>query len=130
MLSKKKLNALLKSRILILDGAIGTTIQKQKLQEEDYRGKEFLKTDTELKGNHDLLNLTQPTLIKDIHKSYLQAGSDLIETNTFNSNSVSQSDYNLSKISYKLNFEGARLVREAIKEENKEAYVVGSICLN
>ena len=124
---KKELKNILSSKIAILDGAMATMIQEKKLLEDDFRGKEFKNFNRDLKGNNDLLNITQPELIKDIHKSFLLAGSDFIETNTFNSNSISQSDYSLEEKSYELNLQGARIAKEAIKELKKEAYVIGSI---
>ena len=127
MITSKDFQKLLEERILVLDGAMGTMIQGHKLNEEDFRGSRFKSVENDLKGNNDLLNITQPELIKNIHKSFLSAGSDLIETNTFNSNSISQADYELSNITHELNVKGALLAREAIKESGKEAYVVGSI---
>ena len=124
---KKELKNILSSKIAILDGAMATMIQEKKLLEDDFRVKEFKNFNRDLKGNNDLLNITQPELIKDIHKSFLLAGSDFIETNTFNSNSISQSDYSLEEKSYELNLQGARIAKEAIKELKKEAYVIGSI---
>ena len=118
---------ILKQRILILDGAMGTQIQERKLTEEEFRGDIFKDFSQDLKGNNDLLNLTQPEIIKDIHKSFLQNGADLIQTNTFNSNSISQSDYNLQDKAYELNFEGARIAKEAIDDLESNAWVVGSI---
>ena len=127
MISDKDFLKLLNSKVLLLDGAMGTSIQNYKLQEEDFRNQRFKESHDELKGNNDLLNLTQPELIKDIHKSFLEAGSDLIETNTFNSNSISQGDYGLSHLSYELNVQGSFLAKEAIKESGKNALVVGAI---
>ena len=127
MITNKDFQKLLEERILVLDGAMGTMIQSHDLHEEDFRGSRFKDFENDLKGNNDLLNITQPELIKDIHKSFLSVGSDLIETNTFNSNSISQDDYKLSNITHELNVKGALLAREAINESGKEAYVVGSI---
>ena len=123
----KEFKKTLKQRILILDGAMGTQIQERKLTEEEFRGDIFKDFSQDLKGNNDLLNLTQPEIIKDIHKSFLQSGADLIQTNTFNSNSISQSDYNLQDKAYELNFEGARIAKEAIDDLESNAWVVGSI---
>jgi len=103
----------LANRILILDGAMGTMIQSHKLEEADYRGERFADWASELKGNNDLLNLTRPEIIRDIHEEYLAAGSDIIEANTFNANSVSMADYHMEELVYELNVEGARLAREA-----------------
>jgi 5-methyltetrahydrofolate--homocysteine methyltransferase len=87
------IETLLQQRILVLDGAMGTMIQRYCLKEEDYRGKRFVDHPCDLKGNNDLLVLTQPEIIRGIHRAYLEAGADIIETNTFNSNAISQSDY-------------------------------------
>jgi 5-methyltetrahydrofolate--homocysteine methyltransferase len=86
---------LLEERILILDGAMGTMIQSYSLSEEDFRGERFKDYPHDLKGNNDLLSITKPEIIKEIHKAYLKAGSDIIETNTFNANAISQADYKL-----------------------------------
>ena len=108
----KILKNLLEHKILILDGAMGTMIQKHSLTENDFRGNEFRNINKLVKGNNDLLNITQPNLIRDIHKKYLEAGADIIETNTFNSTKVSQSDYKLEDSAYDLNFTGAKIARE------------------
>ena len=89
----KEISSLLKERVLLLDGAMGTMIQRYKLTEEDYRGERFKNHPCDLKGNNDLLSLTRPDVISEIHEAYLEAGSDIIETNTFNSTSISQADY-------------------------------------
>ena len=107
---------LLKQRILILDGAMGTMIQSYKLNEKDYRGTRLADFPHDLKGNNDLLNLTQPQIIRGIHIAYLEAGADIIETNTFNSNAPSQADYHLEHLVYELNLSGARLAREVADE--------------
>ncbi len=107
------LNALLKNRILILDGAMGTMIQSYKLGESDYRGERFKDWPCDLKGNNDLLSLTQPDIIRDIHKAYLEAGADIVETNTFNSTKVSLADYQMEELVYEINYESAKLAREA-----------------
>ncbi|MCH7817783.1 MAG: homocysteine S-methyltransferase family protein, partial [Proteobacteria bacterium] len=99
-------------RILVLDGAMGTMIQSHKLTEDDFRGERFRDFPHDVAGNNDLLSLTQPELIKDIHRAFLSAGADIIETNTFNSTQSSLSDYQLQDISYELNRESARLARE------------------
>ncbi len=103
----------LNKRILILDGAMGTMIQAYGLEEADYRGERFANWDSELKGNNDLLSLTQPQIIRDIHTAYLEAGSDIVETNTFNANSVSMADYGMESLVYELNKAGATIAREA-----------------
>jgi len=123
---------LLKTRILVLDGAMGTMIQQYKIEEEDYRGTEFSAHPSLLKGNNDLLSLTRPDIIQSIHEQYLDAGADILETNTFNSNTISQADYHLEHICYRLNFESARLAKVAAekftaKNPDKPRFVAGSI---
>src|SRR5262249_2594837 len=105
---------LLHSRIVILDGPMGTMIQTYKLDESDYRGR-FKDHPAQLKGNNDLLNLTQPDIIATIHRQYLEAGADIIETNTFNSNAISMSDYQMEPLVYELNLAGAKLARDAVQ---------------
>src|SRR5687768_5020777 len=111
---------LLQERILIIDGAMGTMIQRHKPTEADYRGDRFKDWPSDLKGNNDLLSITQPAMIKGIHKEYLNAGADLIETNTFNSTAISQADYNMQELAYKLNVAAAKCAREAVDEFNKK----------
>ncbi|MBP8217920.1 MAG: homocysteine S-methyltransferase family protein, partial [Thauera sp.] len=111
-----ELRQLLAERILILDGAMGTMIQQEKLGEADYRGERFLDHPKDLKGNNDLLVLTRPQVIAGIHRAYLEAGADIIETNTFNATRVSQAEYGLESVAYELNVEGARLVRQLCDE--------------
>ena len=111
-----ELQSLLTHRILILDGAMGTMIQQHKLGEADYRGARFADHPKDLKGNNDLLVLTRPDVVGGIHRAYLEAGADIIETCTFNATRVSQADYNLSDLAYELNVEGARLVRQLCDE--------------
>jgi len=108
-----KLNELLKERILILDGAMGTMIQRYKLEEEDYRGVRFADWPSDLKGNNDLLVLTQPDIIKTIHTEYLEAGADIIESNTFGANAATLRDYGMAELNYELNVAGAKVAREA-----------------
>ncbi len=127
-----KLDEVLKNRIMVLDGAMGTAIQNYKLTEEIYRGERFADYARDLKGNNDLLVLTQPHIVKEIHKAYLDAGADIIETNTFNSTRISQADYALEDIAEELNREAARLAREAADMAEKETsgrvcYVAGAI---
>ncbi|MDT8386838.1 MAG: methionine synthase [Thiogranum sp.] len=112
----KNLDQSLKERILILDGAMGTMIQRYKLEEADYRGERFKDWPCDLKGNNDLLSLTQPQIIKDIHRAYLEAGADIVETNTFNSTSISLADYQQQDLVFELNYASARLAREAADE--------------
>jgi len=109
---------LLQQRILLLDGAMGTMIQSYQLDEQGYRGRRFTDIEQALQGNNDLLSLTQPDIIKAIHLAYLEAGSDIIETNTFNSNRVSQADYGLESLVYELNLEAARIAREAADSQS------------
>ena len=111
-----ELQSLLTHRILILDGAMGTMIQQHKLGEADYRGARFADHPKDLKGNNDLLVLTRPDVVGGIHRAYLEAGADIIETCTFNATRVSQADYQLSDLAYELNVEGARLVRQLCDE--------------
>ncbi len=106
----------LEKRILIIDGAMGTMIQRHKLQEEDYRGERFKHWASDVKGNNDLLCLTQPHIIKDIHKQYLEAGADIIETNTFNSQKISLADYHMEELAYEINVAAAKIAREAVNE--------------
>jgi 5-methyltetrahydrofolate--homocysteine methyltransferase len=121
---------LLQQRILILDGAMGTMIQRHKLAEDDYRGARFADHPRELKGNNDLLLLSRPDIIRAIHADYLAAGADIVETNTFNATSLSQADYGLEALAYELNVAGARLAREAADEygaktPDKQRFVAG-----
>ena len=117
----------LREKILVMDGAMATEIQSKGLSEEDFRGNLFKDYSRDVKGNNDLLNLTQPEVIKEIHKSFLNKGSDFIQTNTFNSSSISQNDYGLAERAYELNFNGARIAKEVIKELKANAWVIGSI---
>src|SRR5262245_2793463 len=104
---------LLRNRILILDGPMGTMIQTYKLEESSFRGR-FKDHPADLKGNNDLLNITQPEIIATIHNQYLEAGADIIETNTFNSNAISMSDYKMESLVYDLNLAGAKLARNCV----------------
>ena len=110
------LKEILEKRIVILDGAMGTMIQRYKLKEEDYSGDRFKDHPTSLKGCNDLLCLTQPQIIREIHTAYLEAGADMIETNTFNATSVSMADYKLESFAYEINLEAAKLAREAVEK--------------
>jgi 5-methyltetrahydrofolate--homocysteine methyltransferase len=114
------LNEALQHRILVLDGAMGTMIQRHKLEEADYRGERFAGWNRDLKGNNDLLTLTQPAIIRGIHGQYLDAGADIIETNTFNSNRISLADYGQEDLARELNIEGARLARQAADAKTAE----------
>ncbi|MDF7801255.1 methionine synthase [Pontiellaceae bacterium B1224] len=124
--------ALLKSNALMLDGAMGTMIQKHKLEEADFRGERFAAHPSDLKGNNDLLILTKPDIIEDIHVEFLEAGADIIETNTFSSTTISQADYSLEPLVRELNIEGAKLARQAVnrvleKDPSRTLFVAGSI---
>jgi 5-methyltetrahydrofolate--homocysteine methyltransferase len=122
---------LLRRRIVIIDGAMGTMIQAQRLGESDYRGERFRHHPRDLKGNNDLLALTQPALIESIHRQYLEAGADIVETNTFNANAVSMADYGLEGLVYEINREAARLAGQAAqavsRKEGRPAWVAGSL---
>ena len=128
----RHLNEAVNERILILDGAMGTMIQRHKLDEDGYRGERFKGFDRDLKGNNDLLVLTQPEIIRDIHSAYLEAGADIIGTNTFNAQAISQADYGLEDLSYEMNVAAAKLAREAADEReaktpDRPRYVAGAI---
>ena len=119
-------------RVLVLDGAMGTMIQSYKLKESDFRGTMFRDFPFDLQGDNDLLSLTRPDIIKEIHRQFLEAGSDIIETNTFNANRISQSDYHLEDRVYELNLASARMAREAAdeftaKDPSKPRFVAGSL---
>ncbi|MBZ4189931.1 homocysteine S-methyltransferase family protein [Niabella beijingensis] len=114
-----KIKELLQQRILVLDGAMGTMIQRYKLTEEDYRGDRFKNWHTDVKGNNDLLSITRPDIIKAIHTEYLEAGSDIIETNTFSSTSIAQADYDMQSLAYELNVAAVACAREAIDAFSK-----------
>ena len=121
---------ILKNRVLVLDGAMGTMIQKYSLSEKDFRGERFINHNCDLKGNNDLLSITQPKIIKQIHEEFLEAGADIIETNTFSSNKIAQDDYNLGTIIYDLNFMSAKIAKEAAKKfssKEKPRFVAGAI---
>ncbi|XP_056155582.1 methionine synthase isoform X2 [Lampris incognitus] len=126
-----ELRAILQQRIMILDGAMGTMIQQQNLKEEDFRGEEFKDHPLPLKGNNDLLSITQPDVIYQIHKEYLLAGADIIETNTFNSTRIAQADYGLEHMAYRLNRTSAELARRAANDVTKQTgckrYVAGAV---
>ncbi|MGQ0827407.1 MAG: methionine synthase [Bacteroidota bacterium] len=110
----------LEKRILVIDGAMGTMIQQYKLEEKDYRGKRFADYHKDLQGNNDLLSITQPQIIKAIHKEYLKAGADIIETNTFSGTTIAMADYEMESLVYELNYESAKIAKEAIQEFYKE----------
>ncbi|MCW8823031.1 MAG: homocysteine S-methyltransferase family protein, partial [Ignavibacteriaceae bacterium] len=111
---------LLAERILVLDGAMGTMIQHHNLSEEDFRGERFKNHTHDLKGNNDLLSITQPEIIKGIHRAYFEAGADIIETNTFNGTPISQADYHTELLTYEINFESAKIAKKVAEEFNKK----------
>jgi len=128
----EQLFAALNERILILDGAMGTMIQQAGLDESDYRGERFADHSDDLKGNNDLLSLTRPELITDIHRQFLDAGCDLVETNTFNANRISQADYALEELSGEINLKAAEIARKVCREveaddPDKPRFVVGVV---
>ena len=123
----------LQERILVIDGTMGTMIQRHKLTEEDFRGTRFANWHSDVKGNNDLLCITQPEVITGIHLQYLEAGADIIETNTFSSTSIAMADYDMQELAYELNVAAAKCVRDAIDQykakhpNSKEKYIAGSI---
>jgi 5-methyltetrahydrofolate--homocysteine methyltransferase len=128
----KKIEDILKERILILDGAMGTMIQRHKLEEEDFRGDRFKNHSHLLKGNNDLLSITRPDIIKDIHAQYFEAGADIAETNTFSGTTIAQADYHLEHIVYELNFQSAKIAKEVAveftkREPEKPRFVAGAV---
>jgi 5-methyltetrahydrofolate--homocysteine methyltransferase len=128
----KKIEDILKERILILDGAMGTMIQRHKLEEEDFRGDRFKNHSHLLKGNNDLLSITRPDIIKDIHAQYFEAGADIAETNTFSGTTIAQADYHLEHIVYELNFQSAKIAKEVAveftqREPDKPRFVAGAV---
>src|SRR5512140_66856 len=118
-------------RILVLDGAMGTMIQELKLDEQGYRGARFDAWNRDVRGNNDLLILTQPQAIQDIHLAYFRAGADIVSTNTFSSTSIAQADYGMSEFAHELNVQGARLARAAAEiaqaEDGRPRFVAGAI---
>ncbi len=128
----KSIKECLQERILIIDGAMGTMIQRHKLSEADYRGERFKDWHTDVKGNNDLLSITQPEIIIGIHKEYLDAGADIIETNTFSSTVIAQADYDMQSLAYELNVASAKCARAAAdeytaKDPSKPRFVAGAI---
>ncbi|WP_029828407.1 homocysteine S-methyltransferase family protein, partial [Vibrio parahaemolyticus] len=127
---RQQIEAQLKKRILLIDGGMGTMIQGYKLEEQDYRGERFANWHCDLKGNNDLLVLSQPQLIKEIHSAYLEAGADILETNTFNATTIAMADYEMESLSEEINFAAAKLAREVADEwtaktPDKPRYVAG-----
>lgn len=128
----QSIQEILKNRILILDGAMGTMIQRHKLEEDDFRKGWFENHPKSLKGNNDLLSLTRPEIIQDIHRKYFEAGADIAETNTFSGTWIAQADYGLEKFVYDINYQSAKIAREVADEftqsnPNKPRFVAGSI---
>ncbi|MFT4681810.1 MAG: 5-methyltetrahydrofolate--homocysteine methyltransferase [Flavobacteriales bacterium] len=128
----EQLEQAMKQRILILDGAMGTMIQRHKLEEDDYRGDYFKDAEKPLKGNNDLLSITRPEIIKDIHRQYYLAGADIAETNTFSGTTIAQADYGLEDAVYEINFQSAKIAREVADEltaaePHKPRFVAGSM---
>lgn len=126
------LRGILERRIMVLDGAMGTMIQRHKLEEEDFRGATFSGHEYPLKGNNDILSVTRPDIIKDIHRQYFKAGADIVETNTFSSTTIAQADYHLEDAVYDINYQSAKIAKETAEEitaENlgKPRFVAGSI---
>ena len=113
---KKTIRECLNERILIIDGAMGTMIQRYNLEEKDFRGERFKDWHKDVKGNNDLLSITQPQIIEAIHKEYLKAGADIIETNTFSSTSIAQADYDMQSLAYELNVAAAKCARNAVND--------------
>src|SRR5262249_20578366 len=131
-LSYAALEAAADKRILIIDGAMGTMIQRHKLDEAGYRGARFADWKRDIKGNNDLLVLTQPEIIKGIHEEYLEAGADIIETNTFNAQRISLADYGMEELAYEINLEATKLARAAAdaytkKTPDKPRFVAGAV---
>jgi 5-methyltetrahydrofolate--homocysteine methyltransferase len=130
---KETIQECLNERILIIDGAMGTMIQHYKLEEKDFRGERFRDWHKDVKGNNDLLSITQPQIIEAIHKEYLEAGADIIETNTFSSTSIAQADYDMQSLAYELNIAAAKCARNAIdsflSETNNQSrkFIAGAI---
>lgn len=119
-----------KKRILIIDGAMGTMVQKHHLSEADFKGHQFKQHSLDLKGNNDLLSITQPQIILDIHRKYLEAGADIIETNTFSATTIAQADYKLQEFVYQINYESAKLAKQAAIEfstPDKPRFVAGAL---
>lgn len=126
------IRSILSERILVLDGAMGTMIQRHTLEEEDFRGERFKDHTMPLKGNNDLLVITRPDIIKDIHRQYFEAGADIVETNTFSGTTIAQADYGLEDAVYDINYQGAKIAREVAdefteKEPHKPRFVAGSV---
>lgn len=132
MNNNQKLRTILKERILILDGAMGTMLQEYNFQEEDFRGERFKDYSIPLKGNNDLLSITQPEAVKEVHRKYFAAGADIAETNTFSGTTIAMADYEMEDLVYELNYQSAKLAKEVAEEftkeePNKPRFVAGAI---
>ena len=123
-----KITEAIKERILVLDGAMGTMLQRNNFSEEDFRGERFKDFPHPLKGNNDLLSLTQPEAVKQVHRLYFQAGADIVETNTFSGTTIGMADYHMEDLVYELNYESAKIARQVADEfTDKPRFVAGSI---
>src|SRR6185436_12046906 len=127
-----KIEDILKERIMVLDGAMGTMIQRHKLGEADFRNEQLKNHPHPLKGNNDLLSITRPDIIKEIHRQYFEVGSDIVETNTFGSTTIAQADYHLEFLVYDINFQAAKIAKEVAteftaKDPTKPRFVAGSM---
>src|SRR4051812_41946800 len=130
--SEERLRALLEERIVLIDGAMGTMLYRAKLEEKDYRGDRFASHATDLKGDPDVLSLTRPNVVRSIHDEYLEAGADIIETNTFTATSIAQAEFGLEKYAYEMNVASAKIARAAAdawmaKDPKRPRFVAGSI---
>jgi len=128
----KNIKELLTERVLVLDGAMGTMLQRYKFTEEDFRGERFKDWGHPLQGNNDLLSLTQPDAIAEVHRKYFEAGADIVETNTFSGTTIAMADYNMESLVYELNYESARIAKKVAdeftaKNPDKPRFVAGSI---
>ena len=131
-MKKDKIEDILKSRILVLDGAMGTMLQRHRFTEDDFRGERFKDWSIPLQGNNDLLSITQPEAIKEIHRLYFDAGADIVETNTFSGTTIAMADYEMEELVYELNYQSAKIAKEVAdeftaKEPNKPRFVAGSV---
>lgn len=132
MYPKPNIYEVINQKILVLDGAMGTMLQRYKFEEEDYRGERFKNWEFPLKGNNDLLSITQPHAIEEVHRKYLEAGADIIETNTFSATTIAMADYHMEDLVYELNFESAKIARKVCdeftaKNPEKPRFVAGSV---
>lgn len=131
-MSMKTIESILEQRILILDGAMGTMLQRHKFTEEDFRGERFKEWPVPVQGNNDLLSITQPEAIKEVHRLYFEAGADIVETNTFSGTTIAMADYEMEELVYELNYQSAKIAKEVAKEftakePHKPRFVAGSI---